>query len=265
MLRAPYRSVASAVLHRYAAPRAAISFSTGAQRRAACVAAPLPSVRSVAAAALLRQPLLRQPVQQMAAPTRRSLCDGPKKGAAGAGPGAAASEETAIVLTPYQKVAKATSSTLWIGLAGLAVACGYLIVTELMPSRNAPGSLFDEAVSFLRDDPEVTARLGTPVKGYGRDHGGHREGRRNFIQHTEMDDARTGQKHTRIKFNLEGPYQKAFVFAEVAQDMGKGEWVYVILQMKGTGEVHTVVDNRNALAAGGGTLKNNPLAKLAGD
>ena len=51
----------------------------------------------------------------------------------------------------------------------------------------------------------------------------------------------------------------------VAQDMGKGEWVYVILQMKGTGEVHTVVDNRNALAAGGGTLKNNPLAKLAGD
>ena len=264
MLRAPYRSIANAVLHRYVAPRASISFSTGAQNRTACIATPLPSVRSVAAAVLLRQPLLRQP-GHVAAPARRSLCDGPKKGAAGAGPGAAASEETAIVLTPYQKVAKATSNTLWLGLAGLAVACGYLIVTELMPSRNAPGSLFDEAVTFLREDPEVTARLGTPVKGYGRDHGGHREGRRNFIQHTEVDDARTGQKHIRIKFNLEGPYQKAFVFAEVAPDMSKGEWVYMILQMKGTGEVHTVVDNRNALAAGGGTLKNNPLAKLAGD
>jgi len=41
-----------------------------------------------------------------------------------------------------------------------------------------------------------------------------------------------------------------------------GEWAYVIVQVIKTGEVMTLVDNRNALAAGGGSLKNNALANL---
>jgi len=152
----------------------------------------------------------------------------------------------------------------------------------------------------VKEDADVVARLGTPVKGYGQDHGGNREGRRNFIQSADVPGAVEGESNLRIKFNLEGPYNKAQCFAEVQKNMDQGsvrsaarvcarapcltrpprpprpprvprhlppwlvagEWVYVIVQVIKTGEVMTLVDNRNALAAGGGSLKNNALANL---
>ena len=46
----------------------------------------------------------------------------------------------------------------------------------------SPNSVFDGAFEIVRNDPQVKRRYGEPIKGYGRDHGGHREGRRNFIE-----------------------------------------------------------------------------------
>jgi mitochondrial import inner membrane translocase subunit TIM21 len=42
--------------------------------------------------------------------------------------------------------------------------------------------IFDKAFSKVKEHPEVKRRFGDSLKAYGRDHGGHREGRRNFVE-----------------------------------------------------------------------------------
>jgi import inner membrane translocase subunit TIM21 len=86
--------------------------------------------------------------------------------------------------------------------------------------------VFNNALGKVRENSEVAGRLGTPIKGYGRDHGGKRVGRRNFIEHTEYKSEEDGSGRTRVRFNLEGPHGQAFVFAEVSNQMASGEFVY---------------------------------------
>ena len=51
-----------------------------------------------------------------------------------------------------------------------------------MPTKMSPNRVFDKAVGKVTEHPEVIRRFGAQLKAYGRDHGGHREGRRNFIE-----------------------------------------------------------------------------------
>lgn len=113
----------------------------------------------------------------------------------------------------------------------------------------SPNRIFDRSLEQARDDPEIKRRYGEPIKGYGRDHGGRREGRRNFIEHTEHVDKEDGSKRIRIRYNLEGQYGNAFVFAEVSSDQPSGEFVYILVQDKSNGRTHTVLDNRAAMTA----------------
>jgi mitochondrial import inner membrane translocase subunit TIM21 len=89
----------------------------------------------------------------------------------------------------------------------------------------SPNRVFDHAFEAVRNNQEVKSRFGDTLKAYGRDHGGHREGRRNFVEHTQYKDE-YGDDRTRIRFNLEGRYGKAFCFAEVSKSMPAGEFVY---------------------------------------
>eukprot|EP00560_Eucampia_antarctica_P000365 CAMPEP_0197842506 /NCGR_PEP_ID=MMETSP1437-20131217/46777_1 /TAXON_ID=49252 ORGANISM="Eucampia antarctica, Strain CCMP1452" /NCGR_SAMPLE_ID=MMETSP1437 /ASSEMBLY_ACC=CAM_ASM_001096 /LENGTH=137 /DNA_ID=CAMNT_0043452389 /DNA_START=564 /DNA_END=977 /DNA_ORIENTATION=+ len=113
----------------------------------------------------------------------------------------------------------------------------------------SPNSIFDKATQIVRDSTDVQRRFGTPLKVYGRDHGGHREGRRNFVEHTQYTCPEDGSDRVRVRFNVEGPHGNAFVFAEVSSSMSSGEFVYVLVQDKRNGRVMTVVDNRSALMA----------------
>eukprot|EP00542_Grammatophora_oceanica_P021653 CAMPEP_0194050386 /NCGR_PEP_ID=MMETSP0009_2-20130614/35009_1 /TAXON_ID=210454 /ORGANISM="Grammatophora oceanica, Strain CCMP 410" /LENGTH=276 /DNA_ID=CAMNT_0038696989 /DNA_START=17 /DNA_END=847 /DNA_ORIENTATION=+ len=161
----------------------------------------------------------------------------------------ASSTEDALVLTPGQKVAAASRLGMWLGVGALVVTCGYFIARELLPTKMSPNRVFDRATALVRDNSQVQTRFGQPLKAYGRDHGGHREGRRNFIEHTQYTDKDDGSSRTRVRFNLEGPQGRAFCFAEVSSSMPSGEFVYVLVQDKTTGRVITVVDNRAALTA----------------
>ncbi|KAL7537173.1 hypothetical protein ACHAWF_007928 [Thalassiosira exigua] len=154
-----------------------------------------------------------------------------------------------IVLTPGEKVVATTRLAAWLSAFAVASVCFYYIAKELLPTKLSPNAVFDKASAKIRAHPEVRRRFGESVKTYGRDHGGHREGRRNFVEHTEYTDPDDGSKRTRVRFNLEGQYGTAFVFAEVSSDMPSGEFVYVMVQDKRNGQVVTVEDNRSALLA----------------
>jgi import inner membrane translocase subunit TIM21 len=113
----------------------------------------------------------------------------------------------------------------------------------------SPNRVFDRSLALIRADSDVQRRYGDSLKAYGRDHGGHREGRRNFVEHTQYKDETDGSQRTRVRFNLEGRNGAAFCFAEVSNAMPSGEFVYILVQDKSTGRVQTIVDNRAALTA----------------
>jgi len=157
-----------------------------------------------------------------------------------------------IVLTPGEKVVVGTRLAIWSAAGCFALGCGYYIFKELMPTKMGANTVFANATEVLKEDPIINRMYGDSanIKFYGRDHGGHREGRRNFIEHTEYKDPDDGTDRTRVRFNLEGTGgRSAFVFAEVSKDMPSGEFVYLMVQNKQGGRVHTVIDNRTILKA----------------
>ena len=165
------------------------------------------------------------------------------------------SERQDLVLTPGQKVVAGTRLTLFAGAALFASFCAYYIGRELFPTKMSPNTIFGRASDAIKNHPEVQRRFGDNVKTYGRDHGGHREGRRNFIEHTEYTDQDDGSKRMRVRFNLEGKFANAFVFCEVSNDMpdnadlSHGDFVYLMVQDKRNGRVITIVDNRSRIMA----------------
>jgi len=177
-----------------------------------------------------------------------------------------ADSSSEIVLTPGEKVVAGTRLFFWAGAFGFASICAFYIGKELLPTKMSPNAIFDRASAAIRNNEDVKRRFGPSFKTYGRDHGGHREGRRNFIEHTDYSDPDDGSKRTRVRFNLEGEFGSAFVFAEVSKDMSSGEFVYIIVQDKRNGAAITVVDNRSALLAqrmaGGDEKGQNVFANL---
>ena len=173
-----------------------------------------------------------------------------------------------IVLTPGQKVAAASRLTMWAGIFGFACACAYFIGKELIPTKMSPNSVFNGASKIIQTNSQVTLKYGSTLKFYGKDHGGHREGRRNFIEHTQYNDPEDGSKRTRVRFNMEGQFDSAICFAEVSSEMASGEFVYVLVQDKRSGRVITVIDNRAALTAkklaGGNQDTANAMQQLLG-
>eukprot|EP00934_Nitzschia_sp_Nitz4_P007362 Nitzschia sp. Nitz4//scaffold17_size182527//60063//60839//NITZ4_001845-RA/size182527-processed-gene-0.94-mRNA-1//1//CDS//3329539313//7352//frame0 len=187
-------------------------------------------------------------------PTRgwvRALSSNPQSGdkKADADGKADADDTKEIVLTPGEQVVAASRLSMWAGMFGLAVVCAYFIGKELIPTKMSPNTVFNKSSQVIREDPVVARQFGDKLKFYGKDHGGHREGRRNFIEHTEYTDPDDGTKRTRVRFNMEGQFAGAFCFAEVSSDMPSGEFVYILVQDKRNGQVITVVDNRAALTA----------------
>lgn len=174
-----------------------------------------------------------------------------------------------IVLTPGQKVVAGTRLTMYAGAAVFAGFCAYYIAKELLPTKMSPNSIFSRASSVVLENKEVQRRFGEPMKVYGRDHGGHREGRRNFIEHTEYTDQEDGSKRCRVRFNLQGKFGGAFVFCEVSNNMPEGEdFVYLLVQDKRNGHVITLIDNRSRMLtqrmAGGSAEGSAAFAALLG-
>mmetsp|Transcript_40760 Transcript_40760/g.127559 ORF Transcript_40760/g.127559 Transcript_40760/m.127559 type:complete len:139 (-) Transcript_40760:132-548(-) len=116
-----------------------------------------------------------------------------------------------------------------------------------------PYSVFNRALDDVKADLHVSSKFGEPIKGFGKDGGDRREGRRRYIDHYEFDHPKDGSKRVRIRFNIEGPHGRALVFAEVS-NKGSDKWVYLMVQDVRDGSVVVLADNRAKmeLASGAG-------------
>lgn len=138
---------------------------------------------------------------------------------------------------------KASKGALWLFIGTTVVVTGLAIAREIMPNRLSGTSVFNDALKIVLDDPDVNRYLGGNVKGYGKDFGGSREGRRNWIENYIYEDEE-GMRHCRIKFNVEGKRGKGVVYAEKTKEMGPGEFHYLVFQDGTTGAVVGIIDNR---------------------
>ncbi len=89
-----------------------------------------------------------------------------------------------------------------LAIFGLVSTLLYYIVSELTPTKMGPNSIFNRAFEAVQMDPNIANHFGTPLKAYGRD-GGHREGRRNFIEHESFTSPVDKSKRRRVRFNLQ--------------------------------------------------------------
>ena len=142
------------------------------------------------------------------------------------------------------------------GAAGvLAVACAYFIGKELFPiGHMAPNTVMSNSWEIVRNDHNVQLKYGDDLKCYGTDKGGSREGRRNFVESTPYISKDDNTHRMRIRYNIEGGSGRTygFVFAEVADFMKTGEFVYILVQDRRTGSTMTLIDNRSEVRVGGG-------------
>lgn len=104
------------------------------------------------------------------------------------------------------------------------------------------------------------------MRAFGRDTGRNTEGRRNHVD-SRSYVADDNSKRTRIRFHVKGPNGSATVWVEVAEGMGKDDFVYLILRDNRTHKVLTLVDNREKMEmersiSGYGTNSKDALSKL---
>ena len=134
-----------------------------------------------------------------------------------------------------------------IGSAGVRIQVRILHCQGAHAHEDEPKCGIRGAMAKIRTNEEVKQTFRENFKTYGRDHGGHREGRMNLVEHTEYKYVNTdgSERTSRVRFNLEGQYGMAFVFAEVSDSMPSGEFVCVVVQDKRNGAVVNVGDNNN--------------------
>ncbi|KAH9252900.1 hypothetical protein BASA81_009056 [Batrachochytrium salamandrivorans] len=158
---------------------------------------------------------------------------------------------SALTTITFKEGAKAGANFLLLGgIAAGCLGCGFLIFQMLSPSKLGPNNVFNSAFEKIRNHSEVVARLGSPVKGYGREFSSGREGRRNFVDFDEYQND-DGVWCTRVKFNLEGPNGKAVCYAEKkATDEGPEDFEYIIMEhvMRGRKDAIALIDNRRVLS-----------------
>ncbi|KAI9225327.1 MAG: TIM21-domain-containing protein [Piptocephalis tieghemiana] len=100
--------------------------------------------------------------------------------------------------------ATTTSASALIILGGLGVCGGllYLVGTELF-SASSPTHLFTQSLKLLQDHPDLTARFGTPLRGYGEPSSSRAQRNRHVMAQEFLDPS--GYTYWRMRFYIVGP------------------------------------------------------------
>ncbi|CAH0557748.1 unnamed protein product [Brassicogethes aeneus] len=147
-----------------------------------------------------------------------------------------------------EKVRETTKTASYLGIILLGVGVTgtlfYAIFNELFSSKS-PNNVYSKASKKCIADPRVEDKLGLPITAFGEE---TRRGRR---QHpTHLVYLKDGKKHLRMKFYLQGNFNKGTVQLEMAEnESGNYEYRYLFVEVEDM--LHTTIvleDNRQKLA-----------------
>ncbi|KAJ2956758.1 hypothetical protein NQZ79_g7419 [Umbelopsis isabellina] len=140
-------------------------------------------------------------------------------------------------LTTPQKVVAATKTSVNMGLiaAGVAVTGTilYYVGSELFGSQSST-HVFSNALDRVRQHEELSAILGTPIKGHGEP--SRSRGRRNRrIMHQLAEDTE-GREHMLMRFYVEGPNNEGTCIVNMIKgDNGKWDFKQLYVDVPGQG------------------------------
>ncbi|RKP14811.1 TIM21-domain-containing protein [Piptocephalis cylindrospora] len=100
--------------------------------------------------------------------------------------------------------ATTTSASALIILGGLGVCGGllYLVGSELF-SSSSPSHLFSQSLKLLQDHPDITARFGEPLRGYGEPSSSRAQRNRHVMAQEFLDPS--GYSYWRMRYYIVGP------------------------------------------------------------
>ncbi|CAO3695440.1 unnamed protein product [Umbelopsis ramanniana] len=169
----------------------------------------------------LRGPLLKQQQRAFSA-ARPSLANDTRRSAL-------ISQQTVKEwkdLTAPQKVVAATKTSANIGLilAGAAVTGTilYYVGSELFSSQSST-HIFSDALDRVRQHEELSAMLGTPIKGHGEPSRSRSRRNRRILHQLAQDSE--GKEHLLMRFYVEGPDNEGTCMVNMVKDDG-GKWQY---------------------------------------
>eukprot|EP01039_Chlorochromonas_danica_P003768 gene3768-4118_t len=149
--------------------------------------------------------------------------------------------------TPKDKIA--FYGSLFGRLALLCAIVAGVVYTASELLGQSPQGLFSAVFDHIRYNDVIVEMVGDNAKAFGRDVGRNTEGRRNHVDSYKYK-AEDGSTRLRVRFNIKGDKAQIRVWAESSSKLPSDQYVYIIVQSLRTGQVYTVVDNRDMIAAG---------------
>lgn len=114
-----------------------------------------------------------------------------------------------------EKVKETTRTVSYLGIilvgVGVTGTLFYAVFNELFSSKS-PNNVYAKAVKKCLADSRVEDKLGAPITAYGEE---TRRGRRQHVHHVVYE--KDGRKHLRMKFYLQGTFNKGTVQLEMAE------------------------------------------------
>lgn len=114
-----------------------------------------------------------------------------------------------------EKVKETTKTASYLGIilvgVGVTGTLFYAVFNELFSSKS-PNNVYTKAVKKCLADARVEDKLGAPITAYGEE---TRRGRRQHVHHVVYE--KDGRKHLRMKFYLQGAFNKGTVQLEMAE------------------------------------------------
>lgn len=115
-----------------------------------------------------------------------------------------------------EKVKETTKTATYLGIillgVGVTGSLFYAIFNELFSSKS-PNNVYNKASKRCIADTRVEDKLGLPIKAYGEE---SRRGRRQHVSHLGFI-GRDGRKHLRMRFYLQGSFNKGTVHLEMIE------------------------------------------------
>jgi import inner membrane translocase subunit TIM21 len=108
-------------------------------------------------------------------------------------------------------------------------------------------TIYSEAFEKVQQDPTVSYLLGSPLRAYGMDHGGHR-GRRNEMERWELTEP-DGSEVSVVRFTVAGPQGMGIVQTQVPRTRRRGDFLYIIFEHRPSRKLTFVLDNRGEKSA----------------
>ena len=112
----------------------------------------------------------------------------------------------------------------------------------LFPGATATQTIYSEAFEEVKQNATISYALGSPLKAYGMDRGGHR-GRRNEMERWDLTEP-NGDEVSLVRFTVAGPQGAGIVTAQVPRSRRRGEFRYIVFEHRPSRKMLLVLDHR---------------------